>query len=251
MSAPPEDDHELAVRLAREAGSALLELRGRAERDRWNGWRTQDEGDAMAHDLLMEALAAARPDDAVLSEEGHDDRARLDSSRVWIVDPLDGSNDYGSPYSDDWAVHVALVVDGVPTAAAVSVPAHSRVFGTAMSPIPGIGDRSRPDVPTVIASRAQAHWGQRLAIDLGGQAVVAGSAGVKAMAVVQGHADVYIHPTGLYEWDVCAPAAVAQAAGLHVCGIDGAPFSFNQPRPVVVGFVVCQPALVDEVLGLL
>jgi len=239
------DDHQLAGLAAQVTGEVLAELRREAFRDGWMIWEVRDEGDRRAHDRLVEELGSARPDDVVLSEEGVDDARRLDAERVWIVDPLDGTVDYSSPYSDDYAVHVALVVNGVPTAAAVSLPALGRLYGTATSPRPADPLRDRP---VVIASRAQAHWGQALAEELGGDAVTAGSAGVKAMAVVAGEADVYIHPTGLYEWDVCAPAAVARAAGLFVSGIDGSELEFNRARPVVPGLVVCRPELASAVL---
>ncbi|MGI9603834.1 MAG: inositol monophosphatase family protein [Acidimicrobiales bacterium] len=239
------DDHQLAGLAAQVTGEVLTELRRQAFDEGWMIWQVRDEGDRRAHDRLVEELAAARPDDVILSEEGLDDARRLGAERVWIVDPLDGTVDYSSPYSDDFAVHVALLVDDVPAAAAVSLPARGRLFGTATSTVPRHRDR---DHPVIIASRAQAHWGHALAEDLDGEAVIAGSAGVKAMAVVEGLADVYIHPTGLYEWDVCAPAAVAEAAGLFVSGIDGSELSFNQSRPVVPGFVVCLPELADRVL---
>ena len=239
------DDHQLAGLAAQVTGEVLTELRREAFSEGWMIWRVRDEGDRRAHERLVEELAAARPDDVVLSEEAADDRRRLDAERVWIVDPLDGTVDYSSPYSDDFAVHVALVSRGVPVAAAVSLPARGRLFGTATSSLPAPPRRERP---VVIASRAQAHWGQALADDLDGEVIIAGSAGVKAMAVVEGEADVYIHPTGLYEWDVCAPAAVAEAAGLFVSGIDGSELEFNQARPVVPGFVVSRPELAEPVL---
>ena len=237
-------DHELAGLLARRAGDTLMQLRTRAFTEGWMVWETRDQGDRQAHDQLVADLAELAPDDVVLSEEGVDDRRRLDADRVWIIDPLDGTVDYSAPQSDDFAVHVALVEQGRAVAGAVSIPARNRVFGTAAAGLPRRLDRA----PVVIASRAQAHWGQVLADELGGESLVAGSAGVKAMAVVEGVADVYIHPTGLYEWDVCAPAAVAAAAGLFVSGIDGSTLEFNQSRPVVPGFVVCVPELADSVL---
>ncbi|MDH3706009.1 MAG: 3'(2'),5'-bisphosphate nucleotidase CysQ [Acidimicrobiia bacterium] len=239
------DDHQLAGLAAQVTGEVLVELRHEAFDEGWMIWQVRDEGDRQAHNRLIEELAAARPDDVVLSEEAADDRRRLDAERVWIIDPLDGTVDYSSPYSDDFAVHVALVEGGEAVAAAVSLPARGRLFGTAASSRPMSPGRERP---VVIASRAQAHWGHALAEDLDGEVITAGSAGVKAMAVVEGTADVYIHPTGLYEWDVCAPAAVAAAAGLFVSGIDGSELVFNQSRPVVPGLVVSRPELADRVL---
>lgn len=196
------------------------------------------------HHLLVDRLAEARPDDIVLSEEGRDNRSRLGAERTWIVDPLDGSHDYSSGHSNDYAVHVALVEHGQPTAAAVSVPERDEVFAT---------DDSFPDdpgrlSPIVIASRTQARWGMAIADILGGSALIAGSAGVKAMAVVRGDADVYVHPSGLYEWDACAPAGVAAAAGLEVCDIQGEPLEYNKDYPVIRGFIIARPRFLEPVL---
>ncbi len=210
-------------------------------------------GDRLAHEFIVAHLADARPHDGVLSEEGHDDRARLQRERVWIVDPLDGSNDYAHPWSGEWAVHVALCVDGHPVAGAVSLPAIREIYATEPAPslpTPGVPDRRERLLAVVSRSRANVD-GYRLQRALGADVGALGSAGVKAMLVVRGDADVYVHGGGLYEWDVCAPIAVAGAAGLHVSGIDGRPLRFNASDPWVQGFVVCRPELADPVLAAL
>ncbi len=229
------DDHEIAGQLAREAGELLVEVRARGFDERRSGYQIQDLGDRAAHELLVERLAELRPGDAVLSEEGTDDRRRLAAERTWIVDPLDGTQDFGRPGSVEWAVHVALVVGGRPVAAAVALPAENRLYGTAQSPTRRPVPRDRP---IVITSRSQ--WGEaeEVARAIGGVVRSCGSAGVKAMAVVGGFADVYVHPSGLYEWDACAPAGVAEAAGLDVSGVDGRPLEFNKARPVVAGLLI-------------
>lgn len=123
------DDHELARTLAEETGRLLVEVRAQLVAEGISSRELKDEGDRQAHELLMTRLAAERPDDAVLSEEGSGDTgryttARVDAPRVWIVDPLDGTREFGEPDRSDWAVHVALVEDGQPTAGAVALPAH-------------------------------------------------------------------------------------------------------------------------------
>ena len=240
------DDHRLAAHLAATAGELLLSLRRRARLLDWSPWQLEDQGDMEAHHLLLDRLREARPDDAVLSEEGRDDRARLDSDRVWIVDPLDGSHDF-SGYSDDYAVHVALVEDGRPIAGAVSLPEQEAVHATDGPP----ADDPGRSAPVVIAGRSQARWAMAVAHVLGGEALIAGSAGVKAMAVLRGEADVYLHPSGLYEWDACAPAAVAEAAGLMAVDIDGQPIEYNKDYPIVRGFVVARPRFLQPVLDTL
>lgn len=184
----------------------------------------------------------------MLSEEGRDDRSRLDADRIWIIDPLDGSHDY-SGHSRDYAVHVALVADGRPIAGAVAVPEDEAVWATD-GPDDACSDPGRRE-PVIIASRMQARWGMAVAHVLGGSALVAGSAGVKAMAVVAGQADVYLHPSGLYEWDACAPAAVAEAAGLVVCDLAGEPLTYNKDYPVIRGLIIARERFVEPVLDAL
>ncbi len=240
------DDHRLAASLATEAGELLLGLRQRARLLDWNPWLLEDQGDAETHQMLVDRLQTVRPDDSILSEEGADDRSRLDAERVWIIDPLDGSYHF-SDHSDDYAVHVALVEKGEPTAAAVSVPELGRVFATDDEPGPDPGR----DGPVILAGRSQARWAMVVAHLLDGTFRVAGSAGVKAMAVVAGEADVYLHPGGLYEWDACAPAAVAQAAGLIACDINGQPLDYNKSYPAVPGLIITRQRFLEPVLGTL
>ena len=179
----------------------------------------------------------------MLSEEGADDRSRLTAERTWIIDPLDGTQDYPRVGSAEWAVHVALVIDGRPVAGAVSVPANGGLYGTLQSPLPTPTRRERP---IVVTSRSQWGHAEDVAAALGGEVHAFGSAGAKAMAVVSGVADVYVHPSGLYEWDVCAPAAVAAAAGLDVTGVDGSDLVFNKARPVVPGLLISRPEYTER-----
>ena len=233
------NDHEIAGLLARETGEILVDLRERVLAEGGSGYQLRYLGDQTAHRHLTDRLTELRAGDAVLSEEGDDDHLRLDADRVWIIDPLDGTQDYGRRGSVEWAVHVALVVAGRPVAAAVALPALGTLYGTLQDRVDGAV--SGNDRPVVITSRSQ--WGEaeEVAAAIGGVVRNVGSAGVKAMAVVAGSADVYVHPSGLYEWDACAPAAVAAAAGLDVSGVDGSDLVFNKPRPVVPGLLVSRP----------
>lgn len=242
-------DHELARTLASTAGEFLVDYqRDGLAADRWGEWLGAD-GDAAAHDVIIEQLHSARPDDAWLSEEGRDDpEERSMSERAWVIDPLDGSADFGRG-TNEWAVHVALTERGSATAGAVAVPGLGRVFSTDEATAVG----SRTDrAPVVVTGRAR-HWtdGQRVAGALSGELVVCGSAGVKAMLVVAGVADIYVHAGALYEWDVCAPAIVAQAHGLVAVAPDGAELRFNKSRPVVPGVVITHPDLLDATLAAL
>jgi 3'(2'), 5'-bisphosphate nucleotidase len=237
----------VAARLATAAGELLVTLRAELVGGGAPYWQVMDEGDAASHHFLVRELAAIRPDDAVLSEEGRDSRARLSADRVWIIDPLDGTNEFGEPGRPDWAVHVALVSDGRPIAAAVSLPAARRTYATEPAPPPppaADGRRLR-----VVMSRSRApHASVVVATALDAELVRLGSAGAKTMAVVTGDADVYVHAGGMYEWDSCAPTAVAAAAGLHVSRIDGSPLRYNRPDPWLPDLLVCRPELAAPVL---
>jgi 3'(2'), 5'-bisphosphate nucleotidase len=240
-------DAALATRLAVEAGQLLVELRQQMWARGASAWQVMDAGDQSAHRLIVDELAAARPHDVVLSEEGADDRRRLHAERVWIVDPLDGTNEYGEPTRVDWAVHIALWQGGDLTAAAVSLPALGAVFATEPAPVLPPPQRERP---RLVTSRFRAPYvAGVVARELGCDALRLGSAGAKTMAVVLGEADLYVHDGGMYQWDTAAPAAVARAAGLHVSRIDGSPLVYNAPDPWLPDFVVCRPELADAVLG--
>jgi 3'(2'), 5'-bisphosphate nucleotidase len=242
-----DGDHELAARLAAEAGDLLVGLRAELTRAGVTGRELKDEGDRQAHELIVGQLAVARPADAVLSEEGKDDRARLDADRVWIVDPLDGTREYGEPPRTDWAVHVALVTDGAATLGAVALPALGQTLGTGPLAPPMAAPGAGP--PRVIVSRTRPpEAALTVAEALGARLVEMGSAGAKAMAVVRGEADVYVHSGGQFEWDSAAPVAVATAAGLHASRIDGSPLVYNRPDPYLPDLLICRPDLAEATL---
>ena len=237
-------DHELASHLAAEAGRLLLGVRSELADAPAN--ERKAAGDKRSHDFLIEALAAERPDDAVLSEEGVDDPVRLAADRVWIVDPLDGTREFSELGRVDWAVHVALWQSGDIVAGAVALPAQGITLATPDVPSPPVG----PSSPRIVVSRTRP---PEIALEVrdrvGGTLVEMGSAGAKVASVVQGVADVYVHAGGQYEWDNAAPVAVAWAAGLHATRIDGSPLKYNQPDPLLPDLVVCRRELADAVLA--
>lgn len=236
-------EHTDAARIAGLAGELLLDLRSRGD---LSGSELKDEADRRAHDCIMELLAEAYPDDPVLSEEGRDDAARLTNDRVWIVDPLDGTREY-SEGRTDWAVHVALAVDGVSTIGAVALPALATVLATQPAP-----DLPPPwgGPPRMVVSRTRPpEITERLREAIGAELVPMGSAGAKAMAVVRGEADVYAHGGGQYEWDSAAPVAVAAAAALHVSRLDGSPLRYNNPDVWLPDLLICRRELAEAVLA--
>jgi 3'(2'), 5'-bisphosphate nucleotidase len=228
-----ETDAQLAARLAGAAGRLLIKLR---DGGTLAGKALGAAGDAAANRLLVEALRAMRPGDALLSEEEKDNSARLAASRVWIIDPLDGTREYGEGRSD-WAVHVALAVDGTPVTGAVALPGLGKVLRSdapvAVPPAPGV-------LRMVVSRSRPAPEADAVAARLGAQLVPMGSAGAKAMAVILGEADIYLHTGGQHEWDSCAPAAVALAHGLHVSQIDGAPLVYNRADTYMPDLLICR-----------
>ncbi|MBJ7594518.1 MAG: 3'(2'),5'-bisphosphate nucleotidase CysQ [Candidatus Dormibacteraeota bacterium] len=239
-------DHELARRIAEQAGRALVALRDGAGPDA-DPQQLRDRGDRQSHELIMELLAELRPGDAVLSEEGTDDSRRLGERRVWIIDPLDGTREFGEPGRADWAVHVALVEEGTPVAAAVALPAAGLVFGT--SPSPALPAGSGGPLRLVVSRSHTPPAAAEIARRLGAVLVTMGSAGAKTMAVVRGEAAAYVHMGGQYEWDSAAPVGVALSAGLCATRADGSPLRYNQPNPWLPDQVVCHPEHQDAILA--
>lgn len=237
-------DAELAAELARDAGRLLLALREAGE---YEGRALGDAGDAAANRLLIAALRAHRPDDGMLSEESRDDGIRHERSRVWIIDPVDGTREYAEGRAD-WAVHVALAIDGVAAIGAVALPGLDVVL---RSDQPG----ALPSVampPRMVVSRTRpAAEALAVAEALGAELLPMGSAGAKAMAIVRGEADIYLHSGGQYEWDSCAPVAVARAHGLHCSRIDGSPLVYNRADVYLPDLLICHPTLAARTLELI
>jgi 3'(2'), 5'-bisphosphate nucleotidase len=238
----PMDDVQVAEAAARAAAGTLRELRDRGE---LTGRPLGAAGDAAAQQAIVAALAEHRPDDVVFSEEAVDDRRRLSADRVWIVDPLDGTREYGEG-RHDWAVHVALWADGELTAAAVALPGLDEVLLTA--PAPTLPARSAGQLRIAVSRSRPPAEATAVAAALGAELVPLGSAGYKTVAVARGEVDAYVHSGGQYQWDSAAPVAVARAAGLTTCRLDGSPLVYNAPDPYLPDLVVCRPELADDVL---
>lgn len=243
------DDHVLARDLAEEAGRLLLELRARGG----DPDVLRKAGDRLSHEFLVAELNAQRPDDAVLSEEGIDDKARLNADRVWIVDPLDGTREFGEEGRTDWAVHVALWErdKGGLTAGAVALPAQGTVLDTANPPKAPADQPQPPGKPLkLVVSRSRA---PQLVYDVANiidaVLVPCGSAGAKVATVITGQTDAYLHAGGFYEWDTAAPVAVAVDAGFHVSRIDGSDVRYNRDNPLLPDILVCRPVIAGLLLA--
>ncbi|BBY37487.1 3'-phosphoadenosine 5'-phosphate phosphatase [Mycobacterium mantenii] len=260
-AADETSDAALAADLAAEAGELLLKVRD--EVGFGYPWALGDAGDSLANALILRRLQAERPDDAVLSEEAYDDLSRLQHDRVWIIDPLDGTREFSTPGRDDWAVHIALWQrpTGDPsgdssngrreiTDAAVSLPARGNIVYrsdtvTADAARVGVTDTIRIAVSATRPPAVLHRMRQTLPI----QPVAIGSAGAKAMAIIDGHVDAYVHAGGQWEWDSAAPAGVVMAAGMHASRLDGSPMRYNQLDPYLPDFVMCRAELAPILLG--
>jgi 3'(2'), 5'-bisphosphate nucleotidase len=234
-------DAELAAELARSTGEILLAVR---KSGLLEGRALGIAGDKIANHFILDALLAQRPGDGILSEESIDTTDRLTHERVWIIDPLDGTREYCEGRAD-WAVHIALSIHGEPAIGAVALPVEGILLRSDMptarpesirTPVRLLVSRTRPP--------AEAY---RVAEALGAELVPMGSAGAKAMAVLLGQGDIYLHAGGQYEWDNCAPAAVALSAGFHATRLDGTPLRYNQPNPKLPDLLICAPELAERV----
>ncbi|WP_019814505.1 3'(2'),5'-bisphosphate nucleotidase CysQ [Saccharomonospora saliphila] len=252
-------DTRLAARLAQEAGRALLALR--TEMSRAPGQPDPRElgrrGDAVSQELLSRLLAEHRPGDAVLSEESADDGRRLDAERVWIVDPLDGTREYGLG-RPDWTVHVALWEAEAArrggacglTAAAVAQPDRDELFTSGDGPAERKTTREIPAERTriLVSDTRPPEFANAVAESVDADLVPMGSAGAKATAVLRGAAEAYLHAGGQYEWDSAAPVGVVRAAGLHASRIDGTALRYNAPTPYLPDLVICRAELAGPLL---
>jgi 3'(2'), 5'-bisphosphate nucleotidase len=236
------NDADLAAHLADVAGKILLTVR---ESGMFSGKSLGKAGDQTANQFLVHALREQRPDDGLLSEEEKDNAERLAKSRVWIVDPVDGTREYGEARSD-WAVHVALAIDGMPTIGAVALPGLGIILRT---DTPLVVPPPPPVLRMVVSRTRPAKEAVSVAEKLGAELVEMGSAGAKAMAIIRGEVDIYLHTGGQYEWDSCAPAAVAIAAGLHASRVDGSPLVYNREDVYMPDLLICRKEHAETVLS--
>jgi len=239
-------DHRTACELARAAGDLLVSVREQGA----IGAELGRLGDVASHDFLVAAIRSRHPDDAILSEEAVDDRRRLTSRRVWIIDPLDGTREFAEPSRDDWSVHVALWEDGDIVAAAVALPARSVVLCTE-APTLARASRMRDGLRVVVSRTRPPEIASRVATAIGAECVPMGSAGAKTASVILGDADAYLHDGGQHEWDSAAPAGVALQAGLHASRLNGEPLAYNRDDVRLPDILVCRrelaPALLDAI----
>jgi 3'(2'), 5'-bisphosphate nucleotidase len=238
-------DADLAAHLAQVAGQILLDVR---DSGLFGPKALGKAGDQTANQFLCHALREQRPDDGLLSEEEKDNAERLRQSRVWIVDPVDGTREFGEARAD-WAVHVGLAIDGQAAIGAVALPGLDGGV-VIRSDQPRAVPPAPPQLRMVVSRTRPAAEAVAVAEKLGAQLVPMGSAGAKAMAIILGQADIYLHSGGQYEWDSMAPVAVALAHGLHCSRIDGTPLVYNQSDVYLPDLLICRREHAEQVLAL-
>jgi 3'(2'), 5'-bisphosphate nucleotidase len=237
-------DAELAAHLANVAGQLLITVRSSGLLSLKS---LGNAGDQTANQFLIHAIAEQRPDDGLLSEESKDTDQRLSKRRVWIIDPVDGTREYGEGRTD-WAVHVALAIDGIPNIGAVALPGLDIVLCSGKPEVlPPLPEKLR----MVVSRTRPAAEAITVADILGAELVPMGSAGAKAMAIVRGEAEIYLHTGGQYEWDSCAPVAVARAHGLHCSRVDGSPLVYNRKDVYMPDLLICRPELTGNIMAAL
>ncbi len=236
------NDADLAAHLADVAGKILIQVR---DSGMFEGKSLGKAGDQTANQFLVHALKQQRPEDGLLSEESKDTDERLSKSTVWIVDPVDGTREYGEARTD-WAVHVGIAVDGVPVTGAVALPGLDMVLRSDQP----VEVPPAPETLRMVVSRTRpASEATQVAEKLGAELVPMGSAGAKAMSIIRGEADIYLHSGGQYEWDSCAPAAVAIGHGLHASRIDGSPLVYNQSDTYLPDLLICRKEHAQRILA--
>lgn len=245
-------DCQLAKQIATAAGELLLKLR-----EGYTGDLTElrNAGDAQSQNLIAKLIAEHRPNDCILSEEAVDDSARLTADRVWIIDPLDGTWEYGEGRWD-WAVHIALWQRSKNdiTDAAIFLPATGQLFSTDEPPtVPAWPT----DSPKIVVSRTrppkqlaeiQAQMGKRLSkagLASSLELLEVGSAGAKTAALLTGTAQLYVHDGGLSEWDAAAPFAIAKSAGIVVKHADGSDLKYNQANVKLAAVYLASPKMAE------
>ena len=241
-------DHEFASYAATEAGRLLLEIRAGKHNLDSSNLDLGAYGDVQSHELLVQLISDQFPDDMILSEEANEDPRRISKDRVWIIDPLDGTREYCIKGRTDWAVHVALSNFGMPEVGAVALPNFGKTYSTLNPPQTPL---STGPIKIVYSRTRTVPVAEFLSKEMNGELLRMGSAGAKSMAVINGDADIYVHAGGQYEWDSCAPVAVALASGIHASRLDGTPLRYNQKDLHVPDLLICRKELVDPVLTLL
>jgi len=238
-----EAELQSAIDASRSAGAEVARLRQNGVRyGHKAGRELVSEADLRAAEMLHEALTAAFPDTGWLSEEHVDTSERLRRERVWIVDPIDGTREFlqGLP---EYAISVALVVQGAPVLGVVYNPATSEMHAAACYEATERAPTARLEQFAVLVGRGEHSHDRIPPLPPGSRTRPIGSVAYRMALVASGTGDAALTGYGRAEWDVAAGTALCLAAGLRVTDALGSPLQFNQPDPYVRGLLTAEPGL--------
>lgn len=251
-------DLELAIRAARAAGRVVMAaFRTDAQVRYKNPEQPVTDADLAADRILHEMLLGERPEYGWLSEETKDSPARLSRRRLWVVDPIDGTNSFVKGRAE-FAICVGLVDDGKPVVGVVFNPAtdelyHASVGGGAFVngvPVHVSATDERAEARTLFASRWEMGRGELDHFTDPWRVRPMGSTAYKMAKVADGTADVFVSSGPKNEWDVAAAAVIVTEAGGRVTGPAGEEFRYNQPHPAWRGVVASNGLLHEAALAL-
>ena len=248
--------------LARDAGRAAMRHYGTAESRLKAGGSPVTAADHAANDVIIGGLQRHFPGEPILSEESADSPDRLDASRLWIVDPLDGTKEFLAQ-NGEFSIMIGRVEGGAAVLGVVYMPDGDRLYAAARGQgawvEAGGGERRRLvrepsawNAIRLVGSRSHDDpllTGMRDALGIT-DVRPSGSVGVKCALVAEGERDLYIHPVPyLKEWDTCAPEILLREAGGTVTDCLGQPLLYNKPDPRQPhGIVACAPGLHEQVI---
>jgi len=239
-----ERELEVAKRLAREAGARILEFYRGVTQVEWKGADDPvTAADRAANEHIVNELRREFPADGILAEETPDDTKRLAKSRVWMIDPMDGTKQFIERVGE-FSVMIGLAVDGEARLGVVYQPTADRLYYAA----PGIGAFVEEQWTTKRLRVAQVNNFAKMTIALSrshhsrtvdrvceqlavGAKMRSGSVGLKFGLIADGQAHLYIQPgSRTNQWDTCGPEAVLQAAGGVITDTTGEPLRYNVPE---------------------
>lgn len=240
-------EHELrvAIDLAREAGAAILEhYEGPLnieQKSYADDVEPVTQADKIANELIVNRLASEFPNDGILAEESVDTEARLAKSRVWMVDPLDGTSGFIAG-NGDFAVQIGLVEDGKCVVGVVYQPLTGVLYRAVIGEGSWLETRDRDTERTNVSAKtsiesmrlaaSRAHRSPRMnkVVSVLGfrEEIRRGSVGIKIGLLVEQQCDVYIHLSPrTKQWDTCAPQLILTEAGGRLTDLFGQPLNYN------------------------
>lgn len=241
-----EHEMSVALELAREAGAAILDLyQGPLDIQQKTGADDREpvtEADTLANEIIVQRLGREFPDDGILAEESVDTARRLDKSRVWMIDPLDGTTGFIDG-NGDFAVQIGLTQDRQCVLGVVYQPVTGVLYravrggGTWIERLGAAPEKANVsdhiDISTMRLAASRSHRSPRMDIVVEAfgfkEEVRRGSVGIKVGLIVEQQSDLYVHLSPrTKQWDTCAPEIILREAGGTITDLFGQPLRYNQ-----------------------